>query len=161
MFHLNTFLQTQKWASRNFWTRLNCNCVGSQAPQCGTQTRAKVPWYQGYFASSQHWVEPTIQQSSAGDGKSFLPEMRNEPSRMHSTKASRPASQVCWRIFTVNLTQYRVVWKEGTSAEEFPSSDWPMGMCGGISLAVNWGRRVQPLWAAPHPDKCPWATHES
>lgn len=160
---MNTFLQTQKWAWWNFGTRLKWlwlwGIPGSPVWCSNTDKHALVSGLLCQL-SALSWTHNTANQCCRW--QVFLAWDEDRTSRMPSTKASRPASQVCWHVFTVNLTQYRVVWKEGTSAEEFPSSDWPIGMWGGgISLAVNWGRRVQPLWAAPHPDKCPRATHES
>lgn len=37
------------------------------------------------------------------------------------------ANFIYWLDF-VNLIQIRVSWEERTSTEEFPSSDWPVGM---------------------------------
>ena len=52
---------------------------------------------------------------------------------------SKPYSKFCtcaYEIF-VNLIQARVICKEGTSTEESPPPDWPVGKCvGAFSLSV-------------------------
>lgn len=56
-----------------------------------------------------------------------------------------------WLVFNVNLTQSRVMWKEGISIEALPKSDWYMALdvINSLDWWLTWGGPSPGMWQHP------------